>query len=221
MKTTKKLLALLLAAVLALGLGAPASALGLEEDWPAFAITAQTQDMEVPYGESFTLRVELNIPNGLTVGYAWYRELSGNTVTEIGNSDAPALTLSPGSPHYPTSGKPYLAASETYFCRIVDMDKTGNGNVPSAECSFSGHVTVTVLADRGPTLWERTLDVLRDIFVRPFSQAAVISVLPGILSYGVGIIFSPLIYVIVLLPVFFVNLFSVIFTGKGIMPEVV
>jgi len=94
MKHAKKLLALLLALVIGLGLGALVLA---EDEESAAAVAAQAinlddfyitkdllEDITVKNGEEFTLRVEANVPEGLTenvqIVYNWYLYNSYNWI---------------------------------------------------------------------------------------------------------------------------------------------
>jgi len=97
MKHTKGILALLLALALAFGLSLPALA---AVNWDDFYIITQAQDLYVKHGESFTLSVEVNIPDGIDrVTYQWCREYTNR----IEGATEATLQLSPGDPDYPQS----------------------------------------------------------------------------------------------------------------------
>jgi len=70
MKHMKKLLSLLLAAALGVGLAVPAAAALAVNETPV--ITVQPRDKGVLPGEEFTLSVQAHIPNGDAAGYQWY-----------------------------------------------------------------------------------------------------------------------------------------------------
>ena len=76
MKLSKRLLALLLAFMLALGLCAAAVAQEEpEEPNPAMpVITVQPRGGRVKLGRSLNLRVQAHIPNGDEIGYRWFRD---------------------------------------------------------------------------------------------------------------------------------------------------
>jgi len=77
MKLPKRILALLLAFMLALGLGASVIA---EDEPPGEpnpampVITAQPRGGRVKLGRSLNLRVKAHIPNGDEIGYRWFRD---------------------------------------------------------------------------------------------------------------------------------------------------
>ena len=64
MKHTKKLLALLLTFIMAIGIGIPITA---EENDLPYVITPP-KDITIAYGRSFKLSVEVYVPEGWTVG---------------------------------------------------------------------------------------------------------------------------------------------------------
>ncbi len=77
MKRAKKLLALLLTLVLAFALAAPAFAEEPEPtvNWDAFYIVEQPKARQLlKEGETVTLSVKVNIPEGVTVEYKWYQD---------------------------------------------------------------------------------------------------------------------------------------------------
>ena len=103
MKHTKRLLALLLALVLALGLAMPAMA---AVNWDDIIVTPP-QDLFVPYGESYTLSVEVVAPAGAEVSYQWHRRVTVlGSRFNVGWSDlipgatSPTLQLNPGDDFY-------------------------------------------------------------------------------------------------------------------------
>jgi len=65
----KKLLSICLAGLMLFGFGAEAMAEEGEStvDWDDFYIVTQPRELTVPYGESFTLSVEVNIPEGARI----------------------------------------------------------------------------------------------------------------------------------------------------------
>jgi len=151
MKHTKKLLTLLLALALGLGLGAPAAFAQTTVDWDDFYILTQPQAAIVPYGSSFTLSVEVNVPEGVkVVSYVW-RPYIGT----LGAGTGSVLHLSPGDYAYPEAYRPYLAATEYYHCIITAVEEDANGNpVGSPWELYSQNAGVTVLAERDMYFWE-------------------------------------------------------------------
>ena len=131
MKYTKHALALLLALALAFGLAMTAFAteeeaelepLALQStvDWSEFRIITNPQDQYVPYGESFTLSVEVNIPDGGEVTYRWYVANGGI----IEGATTNTLQLGPGDAHYPKPPGSNDAGlhRRSYRCVIIPAD---------------------------------------------------------------------------------------------------
>ena len=134
MKHLKKSLAVLLALIMALGLGLPAMA---EDDywWKGIEVIVHPQGNEgretiIKSGESFTVEAELrgteNLPEGWRVTYYWsvevmagdyYNSYTTTTATE------PILHVSPGDEAYPrtmfTGGLDAVAVSFQCEARIV------------------------------------------------------------------------------------------------------
>ena len=79
-------------------------------NWDDFYIITQPpRDLYVKRGESFTLSVEVNIPDGVEVTYEWY---STGFSGLIEGATAPALQLKPGDSDYPKAIP--LAANYNY-----------------------------------------------------------------------------------------------------------
>jgi len=108
----KKILALLLTLIMALGLGVPAMAAD-------FRIAAQPQNQTINFGESFTLGVEAEIPAGKSAAYQWWR-VGGTWNYSIPGATGPALSLSYGDNAYPDAfprNDSYAPAS--YHCVVT------------------------------------------------------------------------------------------------------
>jgi len=185
MKHLRKSLALLLALMLAFGIGAPAMAEEIEHeeiafeaeaameasaeiaeapveasavDWKDFYIITHPQSQKIPRGESFTLNIEVNIPDGVEVTYKWYtygwQPIEGATT--------PTLQLTPDDAYYPKAGNPYSkigtagAQESSFYCKITAID-SDDGQSKTLD---SKHVSVQV---RG-SFWER----LSSVTVGPF-----------------------------------------------------
>ncbi|MCL2300738.1 MAG: hypothetical protein FWC27_11420 [Firmicutes bacterium] len=129
MKHAKKLLALLLAFVMAVGLGVSVLA---EEPLPD--IITQPRSQTITNGDSFTLSVEMYVPAGWAVEYQWvvvsygvYEEIRAE---EIQGATQQSLRLSPGDPFYPPyppEAKRY-GSSLYYRCNIRTV-RNGDGAV--------------------------------------------------------------------------------------------
>jgi len=117
MKHAKKLLALLLAFVMAFGMGV--SALATE----APRIVTHPQNQKITHGESCTLSVDVYVPAGWAAEYQW---LKGYPPATIHGETGESLRLSPGDSFYPP-GKKYYISAMSYECMITLRD--GDGTV--------------------------------------------------------------------------------------------
>ena len=183
MKHPKKLLALTLAFVLALGLGAPAMA--LEEEDTFRVITEDWQEITLPYGSDVVLSAEVYLPEGWTVEYEWIDSGYGGS-TIIG--EEATVRLSPGDPGYPrihyTTARPYYYPhSAKYRCKMTVWDENET-IVPGPHGSFLLHIEVTIEPEREEPIWEKIFDVLSGLFAGPMFVATLI------FGYGFGPIFS-------------------------------
>ena len=144
----KKLIAVLMAGLMLLCFGAATPAVAVDGESvnrDDFSIITQPQAVTVPYGSSFTLSVEVNIPAGAeVVSYVW-RPYSG-----MHGADAGAvLHVSPGNPMYPEAYRPYLAATVYYYCIITAVEVDAEGDPVGPELVlYSENAAVTVLAQR-------------------------------------------------------------------------
>jgi len=142
MKHTKKLLALLLTLVIALGFSAPVAFAQETEakstvNWDEFYIVTQPQDVKIKKGESFMLAVQANSPNGVEVTYQWYRDY-----VQIKGAASPDLHL---------DSQDFFPVSETaiYHCTITASEKDADGSEIASKTlqSISARVRIT------KTLW--------------------------------------------------------------------
>ena len=199
MKHIKRMLAFVLALVLLLGFGAVASA---EEAPPAinwdefYIITQPPEEQTIAFGESFTLSVEVNVPEGVTrVTYQWRR--SGGNITDATEA---VLTLSPDCPGYPRAQRPYLPATEHYRVIITAVvEEAEYGDVIETRTLTSQTTTVTVPAERNRHFGDTLRNIWYGIVMVPF-------MLPIIFAFG---IFPWLIYLPILavlgLPILIIN----------------
>ena len=165
MKIAKRILAAALAFALALSFALPGMA---AVNWDEFKITKQPaeQNLKIKYGDSFTLSVEVNVPEGVEVAYQWLCESS-----RIEGATAPELHLGPDDPCYPESywmGKVVV----DYICEITAYEKDEDGNVITSRNKRSDRVSVMTEAT--------FLGKLVDITIGPFGYAltACIIILP-------------------------------------------
>ena len=139
MKHTKRLLALLLSLALAFGLALPAFAANAI-DWDDFyIITPLWTEVYVPHGESVTLNMEVNIPEGVErVTYQWYSSGIYNNDKPIKGATTDTLQLSPRDSDYPTKSSnsykgmdaiPGGAHYLVYYCEITVYDDVGNSKM--------------------------------------------------------------------------------------------
>jgi len=106
MQHAKKVLAMLLAIVLAMGLSMPATAeeegTSTQSEGSVFVIGPARESL--PYGESFTLSAQIIPPEGMeAVAYQWwYRfDIPGDRLRRVENAIEPELTVLHGEAHYP------------------------------------------------------------------------------------------------------------------------
>ena len=188
MKHTKRLLAALLALALALTLALPAMAAAGPQsavNWDEFYIITQPQSQTIAHGESFTLSVEVNVPEGVTwVEYQWRR--SGG---HIADATEAVLMLSPGYPGYPRANRPYHSATGHYFVVITAVAEDEDGNVIDSRTLHSEVTAVTIQAERRPTLWENLRVILAGALFLPLVLAPM---LPGILLLPITLPLTPL-----------------------------
>ena len=160
MKHAKKLLALLLALLLGLGLSATAMAedgdtaqadeVSQEVNWDDFYIISQPPaELTIPFGEEFTLSVEVNVPEGAEVSYRWYKEWDNTSGSDlISDSTEPNLHCSPGDSYYPANSgiyiDPFRTTKATYFCIITAKEMDKDGNVVATKHLRSDNATVTL-----------------------------------------------------------------------------
>jgi len=158
MRFTKRMLAVLLTLALALSLGLPAVA---AVDWNEFRITKQPENMTIKQGDSFTLSVEVNVPEGMEVEYQWCR-IHGGSI-DIENATSPDLRLGPDNSNYPQNNKFGGGDSERYECQITAYAKNAVGTVVLEKRIWSNTVSVQL---------ERTVvGKILDVTVGPFWYA--------------------------------------------------
>lgn len=120
MKHIKRVLAIAVALSLAFTLAMPAMAIVV--DWSEFRIVTQPPEyLYVPYGESFTLSVEVNVPDGVDeVKYQWYQYRDYENDGLIAGATASTLQLSPGDPAYPAPPNREGALCDMrYYCAVT------------------------------------------------------------------------------------------------------
>jgi len=181
MKQAKKCLALALTLTLALTLALPAAA---AVNWEDFRITRQPQSMTIIHGESFTLSMEVNVPDGVEVEYQWRRSPVGgseDSSTRIYGATEPDLQLSSNDDHYPFRNNYY-----DYYCEITAHGKDADGNELSSQTLTSGRARVTV-EEKEKTFWEKVYSVT----LEPFSYAGSMTLVGMMLSFGLLLPVAP------------------------------
>ena len=198
MKHTQRMLAILLAFALALGLALPASA---AVNWDDFYQTTGMPKLIVKHGQSITIIKEVNIPDGVDrVEYQWYQGSYDNGKLIEGATTA-TLQLAPDHPEYPnpsnsekrTAGYRYA----DYYCVYIAF---ANGDSKTLR---SGITSVRVEG----TFWDK----LYSITIYPFVSLYTGSGAPLIILFTV---FFPLV-----IPFFvfaeFINNVMGLFGGPG------
>ena len=173
-KLLSPILALVLTLALALSLALPAMAEGEPEpevNWDDFTIITQPKDLTIKYGESFTLSVEVNVPDGVAVIYTWWRYSDGSL---IDGATGPTLQLSFDEPLYPQASYPYQNATAWYSCTVTPVISNEDDKPVVSRRLYSDYATVTVLPERKKTfgdtlaeIWEGFLAVILFFVVIP------------------------------------------------------
>ena len=163
----KKLLSLLVAALVAFALCAPAMALTRED----IIITGPAET--VPFGEAFTLRADVALPDGVEiVSYQWkYYSYSAHPID--GATDA-VVRVAPGDA-YPEASQPYVAATRVYFCDVTFAETDTDGNVTNTFDLSSQWSRVDITPERKITFGE----LLKESLQNGFGFAAMTSFLSG------------------------------------------
>jgi len=130
MKHAKRLLALLLTLIFSLCLALPAIAAQPSVNWDDFYIVTPLKSMNVPVGESFTLRVDVNIPEGVEVEYKWLQALDYIPIEGAGNSPTFQYTLK--------NRDDYISVR----CIVIGYEKSEDGTVLSQKELNAGYSTV-------------------------------------------------------------------------------
>jgi len=165
----KKLFAVLMAGLMLFCLGAatPAAAVVGEStvEWDDFRVITQPQAVTVPFGSSFTLSVEVNVPAGTeVVSYVW-RPYSGMHGADAGS----VLHVSPGDPMYPEAYRPWLDATVYYYCIITAVEVDAEGDPVGPELVlYSENAAVTVLAQRDMNFFETIKNAATDFLAGAF-----------------------------------------------------
>jgi len=208
MKFLKCILAVLITLVLTFGLAVPAV---LAQDvqvqstvnWSDFYIITQPQPQTILYGESFTLSVEVNVPDGVVVEYQWRRSLFGGSESgslRISDGTNSTLQRSHADSHYPARNDFLI-----YYCVITAYEKDANGEVISSRTLTSERARVTTYVER--TFW----DAIFGITIAPFIIAGALTMTGIVISFGLAIPLAPIMFLGTLIYGFilgFMDLFS-------------
>ena len=182
-KFAKKLLTLLLAALLAFGVSAPAMALNKED----IKITMTGPKQPLPFGSEFTLsvKVEEPLPEGVEIAsYQWFYR--GNDIMS-GETES-TLHRAPGELHYPRASYPYESGDTWYSCRVTFSEQDADGNM--VHTTISGNsFSVKVAPERAKKTFREAIDSATR-FAPKFLAGLTM------MSGGLGILFAPIILVV-------------------------
>ena len=208
MKHTKTLLALLLAALLALGVGVPAMAVSAGD----IKISITGPDT-VPYGEAFTLNLSIDepLPEGVEItNYRWRAASTTGTILE-GPEEATLHVTSKDS-FYPWTlsrflniefdATPYLSKMAMYECRVTFVEKDSEGNAIETKTIYVVH-NILREAKREITFFDK-------LFGSAFGMAYAWFVVSVVGTGGLGLLFFPITLVVGFLFGFFGFLFGFI-----------
>lgn len=178
MKFAKRILASLVTLALMFLLALPSMA---AVNWDEFKFTEMPKDITIKYGDSFTLSVEVKVPDGAVVEYQWYcRTGESGSAVVMENETSRELHLSPGDVFYPSDER-LGGASVNYGCEITAYDRDSE--------------TSKYLGCSADVFTKRTaLGKLYDLTVTPFvyafeSSVAILSMTMGILLPAVPLVF--------------------------------
>ena len=186
----KKLLAIVLALALALSLALPTAAV----NWDEFQITRKLQDITIKNGDSFTLHVEVNVPEGVEVEYKWSYWTDGvdsGYEKPIEGAASPELHVRPGDPFYAQQAVYEKNINTRYTCQVTAYEKDDAGN--TRKLSSTAYVRIERSA----------LGKLYDITIMPFTYAFGGTVALIGMTMGIAIPISPVAFLGFLLYGFF------------------
>ncbi len=184
MKISKRILSVFLALALAAGIFAPcAFAQEAEQgvNWEEFYFITQPQDTYFFNGDSFTLSVEVNAPEGVELSYQWVP-----IYNEIGVVDTQTLTIDKDDPRYPSldSIKTY---ERDFYCEVTAIEKNADGKIISRKTIESERAKATIKMNAG--------EGLKHIFISPWSNAAELTLALMGLTFGIFLPFAPVVYI--------------------------
>ena len=204
MKKTTRILSVLLALALGLGLAVPALAeevrYNLHVPWEDVTITYPRGDYnnryQVAYGASFTLAIEATLPNDVEISYQWCYRPEGSIFLPIDGETGPCFASTPGDPYYPNPetmrptlfvDMPFSPQYGFYTCRITLVRKDAAGAVIDTCDASTGTIEVEVEAERKPTAWERFR------YIGLVGGLALATAF-GTVSAGIGYLLFPIVY---------------------------
>jgi len=164
-------------------------------------ITKQPVDLTIQRGESFTLSVEVSIPDGVEVEYLWYMYTPDYPYEGATAAD---LHLGPDDPGYPPPLSSSLAqsSSKPFRCRITAYEKDSSGNVVSTRTLTSQRVDVVVENVKDNSF----LGKLYKVIVAPFIMGAEANLSFVVLGAFWPIVFFPITYPFFYIFFLFVNI---------------
>jgi len=199
MKRIKKVLALLLAVLLAVGVGAPAAA--VSENDTVMTITGP--EGPVPYGEAFSLSAAVEVPEEIeivSVSFRW--RVGADWRMLIEGATQSVLHVTSNDSFYPSAPEPFSHARAYFICEIDFTGRDTDGN--SIETTYSQSFIVTFEPERMNFfvyLWYLLKEPFVNAFVGVFAY--------GLISGGFLFLFAPFIFLLV----YFVNLAAILQYG--------
>jgi len=189
----KKTLALLLTALLVFSLALPAMA---SIDTEAIKITVTGPEDVLSFGVAFTLRVSVDLPDGVEIASYQWSDRNG----PLNGATDSVLKIAPDNAFYPTAHVPYAAAVQNYRCEITFVEKDADGNEIDSHVQPSKEMRVEVAPERKPRFFE----ILRMSFSAGLSAAAMGAVMSGFLLLPL----TPIVFFVMFFVCFFHLLFG-------------
>ena len=111
--------------------------------------------LDVKQGDSFTLRVDVNAPEGVEVSYEWTRSpLPGQNSETVEGATGPELYVAFGGPLYPQALYPFHTAEGNYCCDITLVEKDADGNIIETVTTYARFTVYMDSPARRKYVWE-------------------------------------------------------------------
>ncbi len=181
MENTKKVVSVLLCLVLVFSAFTVSASAQETVNWDEFYFTKQPQDVVITNGESFTLSVEVNAPEGVELSYHWNPSFYGDAKQETDT-----LTVNKGESRYPSLKSAYGFERE-YYCTVTATQKGEDGRVINRKTIESDRATVSIKMN--------AVEGIKHIVVTPWSDAFDLTLALTGLTFGMFLPLAPIIYV--------------------------